>query len=230
MSTPDPLTVKVPDGQLALPAKAGLPMSCAVHRLGVAVTVKTLALLAVTPPTVTTTFPVVAPTGTGTTRLVADHIVGVATVPLNRTALLPCAAPKLVPAIVTTVPTAPLAGVRLVMLGGDPSTVNGTPLLGTPPTVTVTAPLVAPLGTEATMRVAVQLEVVATVPLKRTLLPDIVPKFVPLIVTAVPTAPLVGVLVVMMGVIGPLALVTMTLSRVPVVTRDGAWLVTARPT
>ena len=59
------------------------------------------------PPTVTTTFPVVAPLGTGTTMLVALQLVGVAAVPLNVTVLVPCVAPKFVPAIVTEVPTGP---------------------------------------------------------------------------------------------------------------------------
>ena len=49
--------------------------------------------------------------------LVADQLVGVAAVPLNLTVLVPCVAPKLVPAIVTAVPTGPLAGVRLVSVG-----------------------------------------------------------------------------------------------------------------
>ena len=41
------------------------------------------------PPTVTTTFPVVAPEGTGTTMLVLLQLVGVAAVPLNVTVLVP---------------------------------------------------------------------------------------------------------------------------------------------
>ena len=69
------------------------------------------------PPTVTTTLPVVAPAGTGTTMLVADQLVGVAAVPLNLTVLVPCVAPKLVPVIVTAVPTGPLVGDRLVSVG-----------------------------------------------------------------------------------------------------------------
>ena len=52
------------------------------------VTVKRTALLAM-PPTVTTTLPVVAPTGTGTVMLVALQLVGVAVVPLNFTVLRP---------------------------------------------------------------------------------------------------------------------------------------------
>ena len=41
------------------------------------------------PPTVTTTLPVVAPVGTGATIEVALQLVGVATVPLKVTVLLP---------------------------------------------------------------------------------------------------------------------------------------------
>ena len=69
------------------------------------------------PPIVTTTFPVVAPPGTGTTMLVADQLVGVAVVPLNVTALVPLVAPKFDPVIVTDVPTGPLDGATLVTLG-----------------------------------------------------------------------------------------------------------------
>ena len=50
--------------------------------------------------------------------LVADQVVGVAVVPLNVTVLVPCVAPKLVPVIVTAVPTGPLVGARLVSVGG----------------------------------------------------------------------------------------------------------------
>src|SRR5437867_6768621 len=70
-----------------------------------------------TPATVTTTFPVVAPLGTGATMLVALQFVGVAGVPLNVTVLVPCVPPKLVPPIVTEVPTAPDVGDKLAMLG-----------------------------------------------------------------------------------------------------------------
>jgi len=57
------------------------------------VTVKTTELLA-WPPTVTTTFPVVAPLGTGTAMLVALQLVGVAAIPLKVTVLLPCVVPN----------------------------------------------------------------------------------------------------------------------------------------
>jgi hypothetical protein len=67
--------------------------------------------------TITTTLPVVAPAGTGTTMLLDDHVVGVAAVPLNVTVLAPFVDPKFEPAIVTEVPTTPLEGVTLVKLG-----------------------------------------------------------------------------------------------------------------
>jgi hypothetical protein len=84
--------------------------------------VKITPLLA-TPPTVTTTGPVLAPAGTGTTMLVALQLVGVAAVPLKVTVLVPCVAPKLEPLIVTDVPIGPDVGERLVMVGAEP-TVN----------------------------------------------------------------------------------------------------------
>ena len=59
----------------------------------------------------------VAPFGTGATMLVPLQLVGVAAVPLNVTVLVPCVAPKFVPAIVTEVPTAPEVGDRLVIDG-----------------------------------------------------------------------------------------------------------------
>ena len=81
------------------------------------VTAKLAALLA-RPATDTTTRPVVAPVGTGTTMLVALQLVEVAAVPLNVTVLVPCDAPKPVPPIITGVPTDPDDGLKLVMLGG----------------------------------------------------------------------------------------------------------------
>src|SRR5207344_591508 len=108
--------------------------------VGVTVTVYVSALLA-TPPTVTTTLPVEAPAGTGTTMLLADHVVGVAEVPLKVTVLVPLVDPKLLPLMVTAVATGPLDGERLVSVGvGGADTVNGRALLARPPTVTTTFP------------------------------------------------------------------------------------------
>src|SRR5229473_1355328 len=178
-------------------------------------TVKLTPLLA-TPLTVTTTFPVVAPAGTGTVMLVAFQLVGVPAVPLNVTVMVPCVAPKFAPLIVTDVPTAPVVGFKLPMLGAVAATVKLTPLLATPPTVTTTFPLVAPAGTGATMLVAPQLVGVAAVPLNVTVLvPCVAPKFAPLIVTDVPTTPDVGFRPVMLA--AGTALFTLTATNALVV-------------
>ena len=84
--------------------------------LGAWITVKVIPLLA-SPPTVTTTGPVVAPAGTGAMMLVALQFDTVAIVPLKVTVLVPCEAPKLEPVIVMAVPTAPEVWLKLVMLG-----------------------------------------------------------------------------------------------------------------
>ena len=70
-----------------------------------------------------------------------------------------------------------------------------------PSTVTITFPVVAPLGTDATIEAALQLVmVVAAVPLKVTLLlPWVAPKFNPLIVTEVPVGPAEGDRLEMLG-------------------------------
>ena len=128
------------------------------------------------------------------------HAVGVVVMPLNVTELLPWPAPKLLPLIVTEVPTGPRFGVKLVMLGAE-FTVNVTALLATPPTVTITGPVVAAVGTGTTICDAAQLCAVAVVPLKVNLLdPCDSPKFVPVIVTGVPTPPDEGDKEVMLGV------------------------------
>jgi hypothetical protein len=99
--------------------------------------------------------------------VVALQLVGVAAVPLKVMVLDPWEEPNEVPVIVTESPTAPEVGDRLLIFG---PTVKVTPLLADPPTVTMTAPVVAPAGTEATMVVALQLVGVAAVPLKLTVL------------------------------------------------------------
>jgi hypothetical protein len=148
---------------------------------------------------VTTTFPVVAPLGTGSTTLVALQLVGVPAVPLNVTVLVPRVAPKFVPAIVTAVPTDPELGLTLLMFGAGEVTVKLIPLLAAPPTVTTTFPVVAPLGTGSTTLVALQLVGVPAVPLNVTVLvPRFAPKFVPAIVTAVPTDPEPGLTLLML--------------------------------
>ena len=75
---------------------------------------------------------------------------------------------KLVPLIVTVVPTAPLVGVKLVIVGGG-ITVKVLLLVAVPPAVvTLTGPVVAPLGTVAEIEVSDVTVKVALVPLNRT--------------------------------------------------------------
>ena len=67
--------------------------------------------------------------------------------PLNATAVAPA---KFIPLIVTLVPTGPLVGVKLVIVGGLAVTVNVLALVAVPPgVVTLTSPVVAPVGTVA---------------------------------------------------------------------------------
>jgi len=147
-----------------------------------------------TPLAWTTTFPVVAPVGTVTLMLVAlQRLNVVAAVPLNFTVLVPCVDPKFVPVIVTTVPMVPEVGDKLVIVGVG-RTVNVTPLLGTPPTVTTTLPVIAVDGTVAVMLVALQAVIVVAVPLPNftVLVPWVEPKPLPAMITLLPAAPEVG--------------------------------------
>jgi hypothetical protein len=104
------------------------------------------------------------------------------------------------PAITIDDPTAPVFGVNDVMLGA-PVTVNVTPLLDRPETVTTTFPVVALVGTVAVMLEAPQLVVVAVIPLNLTVLdpPLVAPKFDPAITMEDPTAPVLGVSDVILG-------------------------------
>jgi hypothetical protein len=160
---------------------------------GVGSTVKATPLL-VSPFAVTMTLPVVAPVGTVATMEVAVQLLMVvAAVPLKVTDPEPCVEPKFDPAMVTEVPTTPEFGDTPVMLGAV-TTVNDTPLLLTPLALTITLPVVALVGTVATIDVALQLVMlVAVVPLNLTVfVPWVEPKFDPAIVTEAPTAPEFG--------------------------------------
>jgi hypothetical protein len=115
-----------------------------------------------------------------------------AEIPLNVTVLVPCEAPKLVPAMVTGSPTDPVKGLRLVMFG-DGVIEKFVLLLVKPFTTTMTlafARHVKALGTIATMLVSLQLVTVGkTPPIKTELDPCVAPKFVPVIVREVPRGP-----------------------------------------
>lgn len=123
--------------------------------------------------------------------MAAFQLVGMAAVPLKLTVLDPCDGPKFVPVIVTEVPTGPEVGFRLAIFGaGAEVTVKVDPLLARPPTVTTTGPVVAPVGTGALMLVSLQLVGLAALPLNViVLVPCVAPKWLPVIVTAVPTGP-----------------------------------------
>jgi hypothetical protein len=166
--------------------------------LGAAVTVNVTPVLATPPAAVTTTAPVVAPVGTVATIWLALQLVIVAVLPLNVTLPFPCVGPKFEPAITMEDPIAPVFGVRELMLGGG-VTVNSTPLLAAPLTVTTTFPVVAPVGTGAVMLVELMLLIVALVPLNVTVVVDVVPKPLPAITIAEPTAPVFGVRLLMTG-------------------------------
>jgi len=114
---------------------------------------------------------------------------------------MPAVDPKFVPVTVTAAPIAPDAGDKLVMVGAEDAvtTVKLVPLLALPFAMTTTFPDMAPAGTVVSIEVSVQLVTVAFVPLNVTE-PDVEPKFVPVIVTAAPTAPEFGDKLVMLGV------------------------------
>jgi len=163
-------------------------------------TVNELELVAVPPGVVTLTGPLVAPAGTAVWIALSEVTEKVALTPLNATAVAPV---KLEPLIVTEVPTGPLVGEKLAM-AGTVRTVNGLALVAVPDgVVTVSGPVVAPAGTVAWIAVAEVTVNVALTPLNATAVAPV--KFVPLIVTLVPTGPLVGVKLAMVGSAGPLA-------------------------
>ena len=97
----------------------------------------------------------------------------------------------MLPLITTDTPGPAEAGEIPVIAGCV--TLNATPLLATLFTVTTTLPVVAPDGTGTLMLVALQVFTVAARPLNFTVLaPSVAPKFAPVIVTRVPTAPEAG--------------------------------------
>lgn len=126
--------------------------------------------------------------------------VNVAEVPLNATPVAPV---KLEPVIETLEPTGPLEGVNPPTLGAVcvAVTVKLAELVAVPlGVVTEIVPVVAPVGTVAEIwPLLMTLNVGAVVPWNVT---DVAPvKFVPLIVTVSPTAPLVGEKPLIVGVV-----------------------------
>jgi len=145
---------------------------------------------------VTLILPVIAPFGTAAVIWVGLFTVKDAAVPLNATAVAPV---RFVPLIVTDVPACPLVGVKLEMVGADAEvTVNVVAELAVPPAVvTENFPLLAAVGTVAVIRVALFTENDAAVPLSVTCVAPV--RFAPLRITVVPTGPVAGEKLLMLG-------------------------------
>jgi hypothetical protein len=166
---------------------------------GGAVTWNVLALLAVLTGVVTVTEPVVEPDGTVVVIIESLMSVKVAGVPLNLTAVAPV---RPLPVMVTAVPGGPLLGESPDTIGWTgTATVNGVGDEAVPPApVTVTAPVVAPVGTCAVIELpfAATANVGSEMPPKAT---DVAPvKPLPLMVTVAPTGAAVGATEVTAGV------------------------------
>jgi hypothetical protein len=167
---------------------------------------------------VTLILPVTAPAGTVAVILVAELTEKVvAATPPNFTEVAPV---KAVPLMVTTVPAGPLVGVNEVIEGAV-VTVKFAALVAVPPgVVTVIFPVTAPVGTLAVTFVPAPFteNVVAATPPNFT---EVAPaKFVPLMVTEVPTGPLVGEKDVIVGAAAPVTVKSVELVAVapPLVT------------
>jgi hypothetical protein len=158
---------------------------------GATVTVKIEAPVSTVPPGVVTAIgPLVAPEGTVAVICVSELTVYDAAVPLKVTDVAPVRA---LPVIVTDVPAGPLVGEKELIEGaGEAVTVktDGFVVAVPPPVVTAIGPVDAPDGTVAVICVSEFTTYEATAPLNVT---DVAPvKAVPVIVTDVPTGPLVG--------------------------------------
>ena len=124
---------------------------------------KLFMLVAVMPLTVTVIFPTVLPAGRVAVTEVAVLAVTVAAMPLNFTILLAAVELKPVPEIVTAEPAMPTPGVNEVIANGKTKNSVGTVTVE-PPRVTVTYPVVAPVGTVTVRLVALPVVIVQVVP------------------------------------------------------------------
>ncbi|HJZ64275.1 MAG TPA: hypothetical protein VKD70_08155 [Candidatus Acidoferrum sp.] len=159
------------------------------------VTVNELALVAVPPGVVTEIVPVVAPAGTVVEMWPASVTEKVADVPLNFTAVAPV---KFVPVNLTVASICPLIGEKLVSVGLAAVTVKLLAEIAAPCDVTSEIlPVTAAVGTIKVTIVALLTENVAETPPTVT---EVAPvKFVPVSVTEVPAAPLVGLKLAIVG-------------------------------
>jgi hypothetical protein len=155
----------------------------------VGVTLNLWELQSVPPGVVTQIFPVVAVLGTVAVIFVDEFSVNVAETPLNVTLVAPA---KFVPVIVTDAPTGPLVGEKEETVGGAAAVTVKFWELGAVPSgvVTLIGPVVAPEGTVVVIVVFEVAVNVAETPLNVTLVAPM--RSVPVIVTDVPTGPLIG--------------------------------------
>jgi hypothetical protein len=167
--------------------------------VGAPVTVKSVALVPVPFGFVAVIGPVVASAGTTAVIRVAEFTVKSATTALNSTDVVPL---KLVPVMTTDEPTLPLVGKKDVIVG-DPAvvTVKLEALAAVPSgVVTLITPVVAPVGTTAVTCVAEStVKLVAAVRLNVTPVAPV--RFVPVMITVVPTGPLIGTNEVIVGAV-----------------------------
>jgi hypothetical protein len=202
------IVTEVPTGPLA-----GLKLLM----VGACKTVKLAPLVAIPPTVVTEIGPLVATEGT----------VAMIFMPLNlKLALAPlkatCVAPfRLLPLMVTALPTPPTAGEKLAIVGGRfETTLNAVPVVAEPPpVVTVIKPLVAPDGTVAVICVSEFTAKLALVLLKVTRVAPV--KAVPAIVTAAPIPPLAGLKLAIVGAGIKVKLLLLVTEPPPVVTPSG---------
>ena len=140
------------------------------------------------------------PSGTVAVSWVGEAAVTAAKVAPKYTMLSAATEPKLVPVMITELPTFPEDGVIEVMVGGAVKVKLTALVTELQSTVTLMSPVVAPAGTITCRLVAVAEVTVAAMPLILTVLLDGVgSKLVPVIATVVPTGPPVGENPLMVG-------------------------------
>jgi hypothetical protein len=192
------------------------------------VTVKFVELVAVPLGVITRIGPVVAPVGTATVILVPAPFTakpGAFTLS-NETAVAPV---RLLPLILTDVPTGPLVGLNDVIVGAAaPVTLKFVELVAVPSGLaTAIGPVVAPAGTVAVILCPLSIVNVADVPSKLTLVTSGPLKLLPWIVTEVPTGPLVGENELIVGAAANAASAPGRTTRIPI-SRNVAEISTAR--
>lgn len=187
-----PYEASFPWTEAAIDGPAEMEKSC------LALTVKGVWLWALPSLVITVIGPVVAPMGTLVVIVLAVNLVIVAFIPLKVTCV--GALSRLLPVMVTVVPIGPEDGVNPVIVGGGFTVKTWVMVVVPPGVVTEIGPVVAPCGTFTVSVVAVALSTWARMPLNLTIFLDgIGSKSDPLMVTCVPTAPDVGLKLVMVG-------------------------------